>query len=213
MQKIFGIDKYKFYLSNITTSIIYNEEVIKNKVINQLLNDEYLVIDAKVFNFNSSVRDYLKTFKFNMKLVQYFELNNIILNNYNELNFETKIYLKIILLINSISENVVFDDVLTFLSSKQKYLVLKFLKDNNIMYFNFTSDIEEVLFTKYLIILNEKGVLLEGKTKSVLNEEKILKHNGFSLPFVVDLSRQLKDYGVVEKEYYSIDRLVSDLWK
>ena len=48
---------------------------------------------------------------------------------------------------------------------------------------------------------------------SAQEEEKLIKHNGFSLPFVVDLSYQLKDYGVIDKEYYSVDRLVSDLWK
>ena len=46
MQKVFGIDKYKFYLSNITTSIIYNEEIIKNRIIEQLVKDDYLVVDS-----------------------------------------------------------------------------------------------------------------------------------------------------------------------
>ena len=109
--------------------------------------------------------------------------------------------------------NVVFDDVLTFLNETKKYLVLKYLKDNDIIYFNFTSDMEEVLFTKYLIVLSKDGVIIEGSTKSVLKEEKIIKHNGFNLPFVVDLSRQLVDYGILEKEYYSLEKLVSDLWK
>lgn len=213
MQKIFGIDKYNFYLSEVTTSIIYNNEMLKNKVISELFKDGFFVIDSKVLNVNISVKDFLKSMDFNMKLIPYYELNDILSTRFNNLNVETQIYLKIIVLINDIKEKVVFDDVLTFLTSRQKYLILKYIKDNNILFYNFTSDMEEVLFTKYLIVLNDSSVIIEGSTKSVLEEEKILKHNGFSLPFVVDLSHQLKDYGILDKEYYSVDRLVSDLWK
>ena len=69
------------------------------------------------------------------------------------------------------------------------------------------------MFTKYLIALSASGVIVEGSTKSVLKEEKILKHNGFSLPFVVELSTHLKDYGILDKEYYSLEKLVNELWK
>lgn len=213
MEKIFGIEKYKFYLSEITTSIIYNDENIKNKIIDALTKSEYFVINSKVANVNITVKEYLKSLSFNMKLIPYYELNDILSNKISFLSVEKQIFLKIITLINNNKKIIVFDDVLTFLNSRQKYLVLKYIKDNNINFFNFTSDVEEVLFTKYLIVLSKTGVIVEGNTKSVLKEEKIIKHNGFSLPFVVDLSRQLKDYGLLEKEYYSIDRLVSDLWK
>ena len=130
MLKIFGIDKYKFYLSNITTSIIYNDESIKNKIIDKLIKEKYLVIDSKVINSRITVKEYLKGIKFNMKLIPYYELNNILNKRLNELNFETQIFIKIISFITSRSERVIFDDVLTFLNPTQKYLVLKFIKDN-----------------------------------------------------------------------------------
>ena len=213
MLKTFGVDKYKFYLSNITTSIIYNNESIKNKIIKYLIKEDYMVISSNTLSLNISVKDFLSRLNFNMKLIPYFDLKEILNKKLIELCFEDQIFITIISMLSDYKGRVVFDDVLTFLSSNQKYLILKYIKDNNIIFYNFTSDIEEVLFTKYLIVLSSDGVLIEGNTKSVLNEEKILKHNGFSLPFVVDLSSQLRDYGILDKEYYSIDRLVSDLWK
>lgn len=213
MLKTFGVDKYKFYLSDITTSIIYNNESIKNKIINELIKEDYMVISSNTLSLNISVKDFLTRLNFNMKLIPYFDLKEILNKKLIELCFEDQIFITIISMLSDYKGKVVFDDVLTFLSSNQKYLILKYIKDNNIIFYNFTSDIEEVLFTKYLIVLSSNGVLIEGNTKSVLNEEKILKHNGFSLPFVVDLSSQLRDYGILDKEYYSIDRLVSDLWK
>lgn len=213
MQKIFGVDKFKFYLSEITTSVIYNNEKIKNEIIKSLKKESFLVIDTKTPNINILVKDFLKSFKFNMQLIPYFNLENYLNKPYLDLPFEDQIFIKIISMIVNYKGNVVFDDVLTFLNETKKYMVLKYLKDNDIIYFNFTSDMEEVLFTKYLIVLSKDGVIIEGSTKSVLKEEKIIKHNGFNLPFVVDLSRQLVDYGILEKEYYSLEKLVSDLWK
>ena len=213
MQKIFGVDKLKFYLSEITTSVIYNNEKTKNEIIKSLKKESFLVIDTKTPNVNILVKDFLKSFKFNMQLIPYFNLENYLNKPYLDLPFEDQIFIKIISMIVNYKGNVVFDDVLTFLNETKKYSVLKYLKDNDIIYFNFTSDMEEVLFTKYLIVLSKDGVIIEGSTKSVLKEEKIIKHNGFNLPFVVDLSRQLVDYGILEKEYYSLEKLVSDLWK
>ena len=213
MQKIFGIEKYNFYLSDITTSIIYNDESIKNKIITELQKESYLVIDTKIFNANITVKVYLKLAKFNMKLIPYFDIEKYLSTKISSLSFETQIYLKIIALINVKDKIIVFDDVLTFLNPLQKSYIIKYLKDNELTYFNFTSDIEEILYTKYLIVTSKDGVIIEGKTRSVLNEEKLLKRSGFALPFSVDLSHQLKDYGLIDKEYYSIDKLVNDLWQ
>lgn len=213
MQKIFALDKYKFYLYDTTVSVLYSDEKVKNEIVNDLIKSSFLIIDSKMINSNILVSEFLKLNEFNMKLVPYFKLNDLMSKKFNKLDIETQVYLKTIVLITVIKFNLVFDDVLTFLDDEQKYLVLKYLKDNQISYINFTSNIEETLYTKYLIIINKNGVIIEGGTKSVLNEEKIIKKNGFSLPFVVDLSTQLKAYGNVDKVYYDLDKLVIDLWK
>ena len=213
MEKIFGVDKYKFYIPNVITSIIYNNENIKDRIVHELSKSNFLVINTRMLNFNVTVKEFLTSAKFNMKLIPYYNIRTILSEKLNRLSFENQIFIKIIASICNIKEVVIFDDVLTFLNQEQKVLVLKYLKDNNITYVNFTSDMEEILYTKYLIVLSGNGVIIEGDTKSVLKEEKIIKHNGFNLPFVVDLSRQLMDYGILDKEYYSIDKLVNELWK
>lgn len=213
MEKIFGVEKYNFYISNVKTSIIYNNENVKDKIINELIKQNFLVINTKMLNFNITVKDFLNAAKFDMKLIPYYGIKDLLSDKFINLTFENQVFIKIIASICNSKEIVVFDDVLTFLNPDKKYLVLKYLKENDITYINFTSDMEEVLYTKYLIVLSSSGVIIEGNTKSVLKEEKIIKHNGFNLPFVVDLSTQLKDYGILDKEYYSIDKLVSDLWK
>ena len=76
MQKIFGVDKLKFYLSEITTAVIYNNEKTKNEIIKSLKKESFLVIDTKTPNVNILVKDFLKSFKFNMQLIPYFNLEN-----------------------------------------------------------------------------------------------------------------------------------------
>jgi hypothetical protein len=54
---------------------------------------------------------------------------------------------------------------------------------------------------------------IDGRTLDVLEEEKILKRLGFSLPFMIDLSIQLKLYGLINKTYLSKEAMVKNLWK
>lgn len=74
-------------------------------------------------------------------------------------------------------------------------------------------EIEETLWLDYLIVIHEEKVIMEGKSKLVLQEEKILKKLGFNLPFIVELSNSLKYYQLVDKTYFDSLELVEDLWK
>ena len=54
---------------------------------------------------------------------------------------------------------------------------------------------------------------MEGNTKDILKEEKIIKKLGFNMPFIIELSNGLKYYNIVDKLYYDNESLVNDLWK
>ena len=109
-------------------------------------------------------------------------------------------------------KKIVFFDILRDYSLKQKEEIFSLLTSRNINYINITSDIEETLFADYLFVFQGVNIIMEGKTIEVLKEEKILKRIGFSLPFVIDLSMQLKLFGIVDNVYTDIDGLVKELW-
>lgn len=69
------------------------------------------------------------------------------------------------------------------------------------------------MFTSYLIVYDNNNVLIEGSTIDVLQKEKLFKKAGISLPFMVELSLLLKDYGLINKIYLDKESLVNDLWK
>lgn len=144
-----------------------------------------------------------------------------ILEDFNILNLKTKKdltstdNLKINILNGIISSNatIVFLNVLTYTDREFKSKVIKYLKSNHKQIINYTTEPEETLFLDYLIILQNTKVIIEGKTKLVLKEEKIITRLGFNLPFIIELSSGLKYYKVIDKLYYDEESLVNYLWK
>lgn len=137
-------------------------------------------------------------------------LNKGLLNNYKdyyviENNFTYEEILK--------EEKVVFFNILNNLSKEELDKLFKFLNDNNILFVNFTNDIELSLYTDYLIIYDQDKILMEGKTLDILKNEKLIKRLGLNLPFIVELSLLLKDYGLVKDIYLDKESLVDKLWK
>lgn len=212
MRTIFNIDTFNFSLYDVSTSIIFNNENIKNAILKKIQIENSYIIDSRLINQNTIVGSFLKKQDFDMKLIPYFGIENLVSKKLTDLYIEEQLYIKIIILLTTMDGLVIFDDVLSYISDTNKKKILKYIKQNNIRFINFTSDIEEVLYTNYLIVLSSKGVAIEGKTKEVLNEEKILKRLGFSLPVIYDISKQLKAYGVIEEEFFDIDKLVVKLW-
>ena len=90
--------------------------------------------------------------------------------------------------------------------------IQEYVKNGGIV-INFTNDIEETMFGEKIIIIYDKKLVCEGKTLSVLNEEKILKRLGLGLPFIVELNKYLMDYKLIDKYYLTNKKLVGAIWK
>ena len=137
-------------------------------------------------------------------------INKHILDNYKDYHVVEKKF--------NVSEllsyqKVIFFNVLHYYDDEEIKEIFKTLEDNNIKYINFTNNIEEALYTSYLIIYDDKKVLVEGKTNEVLKCEKLIKKVGLNLPFITELSLLLKDYDLVDKIYKDNTSLKGDLWK
>ena len=99
------------------------------------------------------------------------------------------------------------------LDLRTKILLLNYFNSKNILLINVTSDLEDTLYTDYIMCLYNGISGIDGRTLDVLEEEKILKRLGFSLPFMIDLSIQLKLYGLINKTYLNKEAMVKNLWK
>lgn len=111
---------------------------------------------------------------------------------------------------------LILDNILSELDYDDKKIIIKILKEyvkkGNIV-LNFTQDVEESLYGDKIVINNENMIIIEGKTLSVLNEDKLLKKLGIGLPFIVELNKYLIDYRIIDKYELNINKLVGDIWK
>ena len=111
------------------------------------------------------------------------------------------------------NKKVIFFNVLNNLTKYELDKIFKYLKDNNIKYVNLTNNLELTLYSDYLIVCDKDNILAEGNTIEILKNDKLLKRLGFELPFIIDLSLLLQDYGLINHIYYDKESLVNDLWK
>ena len=110
------------------------------------------------------------------------------------------------------SKTICFNDCLRKYKQEEKENIINLLKQRGVNFINITSNMEEVLFSDYLIVYYDHNIAIEGNTIDVLKEEKILKRLGFALPFTFDLSLQLKLYNCLKETETNLEKLVNTLW-
>ena len=91
-------------------------------------------------------------------------------------------------------------------------ILKRYVKEGNIV-LNFTNNVDESLYGDRIIINDNKSIIVDGKTLSVLNEDKILKKLGIGLPFIVELNKYLLNYGIIDHYELDMDKLVGVIWK
>lgn len=141
----------------------------------------------------------------------FFEDSELKLNP-NELSCKKK---KLLLLCSFLWQNpeiVFIDNLYSFLEQEDIQKFTDYFQKHHITVNLVSNDIEQALHFKYMIVLDNGKVAMEGKTNQVLQEEKILKRLGIGLPFYVDLSIQLKYYNLIDKVYLNKEELVKKLW-
>lgn len=174
------------------------------------------VKDEIVFGLESlamnktEINDLLNTY------VSQFKLEDLLERDPNSLGTSDKVKMKILssLIVNP--NIIVIDNIMCELDYNDKQLVFKILKEftkNGGIVINFTTDIEETLLADKIIIINDKKLICSGKTMSVLNEEKILKRLNLGMPFMIELSKYLMDYKMIDKYYLTNEKLVNAIWK
>ncbi len=111
-----------------------------------------------------------------------------------------------------LSKRIVFNEIWYYLSKEEKSELLEILKRRNVSFVNITSNVEDVIYSDYVIVYDNDKKILEGNKEMVLRNEKLLKRLGYGIPFVVDLSIQLNYYDIFDTVYYDMDKLTEALW-
>ena len=189
-------------ISDIDTTILHTSSFNYNEDILELINHKCEVIT------NNSIVD-INTIP--LKLIEEFNCQDLLKKG--KLTKIDELTINVLSSLKSDKNIIVFFHVLMFLESERKKQIIKRLKEQGKRIINYTSEIEETCYLDYIMVVHQNKIIMEGKTKYVLLEEKILKKLGFSLPFIVELSNGLKYYNLIEKIYFDSESLVNELWK
>ena len=137
--------------------------------------------------------------------------------NINSLSKKEIILVQIAMALLKKPKVLLLDGIGNYLSEEEIKSIFKYLKDYqdkyNLTVIHTTINLKESLLTDYLYILHDKELALEGKPLEVLQKDNILNRLGLELPFMIDLSVKLIDYGLVSDIELDQDRMVDILWK
>lgn len=204
--------------------IVVDGKNINNYSLEYKRNNIVCVFDDNIYN-TSNVRNELRYYLEKLSLgveeinsrinyfIEYFNLEELINLDFINMSTEDRIFIKILSLL--IIEPALFciDDLLTYLSKDKKIKILNYIKDKNITFLNVTNDMEELLLLDKVLILNKGKNVIYDKTISILENEKVFKELGISLPFIYDLNNMLKDYELINENHIVYRELVDLLWK
>lgn len=112
---------------------------------------------------------------------------------------------------------LILDEAFTMLDTDRKSQIYDILTELNIKkcmtIINVTHDMDETLYGKDVILLDEGKIILSGPKDIVLEEEKVFNKIGLSLPFMAELSIKLRYYGLVDSLIFDMDEMVDIIWK
>ena len=112
-------------------------------------------------------------------------------------------------------ELLVFDEATSMLDPLGKKeineLIKKIHREKQLTIISITHDIEEVVHSDQVIVIDEGKVVLNGTPKEVLCNEKQLLDLKLDVPFAYKLSKSLQNKGVCVQTHIDMEGLVSEL--
>lgn len=92
-------------------------------------------------------------------------------------------------------------------------ILKKLQKQEKITVIQVTNNIENALESDKIIVLDKGQIIGQGRTADILERKELFDRIQIERPFVVSLSDKLKFYGIIDKSYLDLEKLVGDIWK
>lgn len=112
---------------------------------------------------------------------------------------------------------LILDEAFSNLDSYEREKILNLLHSFQIDYgltiINITHNMEDILFSNTIIILDKGKVVVKGNLEKVFKDDKFFSKLGLNLPFMVDLSIKLKYYNLIDRIIYDMEEMADLLWK
>ena len=111
---------------------------------------------------------------------------------------------------------LIIDETFDCLSKKEREqlynMILEYKNKYKLTVLNITNNSEDSLIGDNIVVLENKNILYNDGIKKVYNEH-LLDEKKYKHPFIIELSEHLKLYEIIDKNYYSMEELVDEIWK
>ena len=147
------------------------------------------------------------------KIAYYFKIEKLLDQRIELLSVQEKVLIRILSYLIIKPKVLAIDNLVEYLSVNDLNTLIKYIRENNISLINVITNSEYLFLSNNVVIMNNYKAVLCGSVASVIEGNSILPYMGIKLPFVVDLSNNLKLYGLIDKIYLENRKLVDKLWK
>ena len=150
------------------------------------------------------------------EIIKPLRLSYLLKKNNSELSLGEKYLISIFISIACEPRILILDNafsMLDFVMKRKLFILLKSLNKKGMTILNFTSDNNEILEGKNVIIIKNGKILLCSSVKNAFDDIKIYEDNKICLPFIVELSLKLKYYGKLNQVHLNMKKLVNALWQ
>lgn len=110
---------------------------------------------------------------------------------------------------------IIFDESTSMLDPQGKASIneqiQKLHDERNITILSITHDMEEVAQSEYVIVLKDGKVEMQGTPKQIFEHKGKLKEMKLELPFALSFSEKLKNEGIFNDSYCTLDEVVNEL--
>ena len=195
------------YIKNISTIL----SDIENGFVCDTVEEEikYPLCNLKYLN-----RDINKQYDYVSKLLKIKSISN---KKINELSYCDKIKVLFAASIIHKPKVLFIDDILRFLNDKETKVILELFdtikNELDIAIVFTTSNLKDVFGFNNIYVLKDGKVIMNDSYDNIIQNDNELSKAGIEIPLMVDLSRKLEFYGLINKIYYDRDKVVDQLWK
>ena len=151
------------------------------------------------------------------EVAEFLDIEGILKKNIDDLTTLQKAKLCIGTAIMHKPKVLLVDDIFKSLNPKDKEIVMDIFKllvvNYNMSVIFTTSDLRDCYGLDNIYVIGNNKIMLKGSYEEIIKNDNELAKVGIEIPLMLDLSRKLEFYNLIDHVYYDVDEVVNALWK
>ena len=147
------------------------------------------------------------------ELSKIFKIEKLLSERIDSLYLEDKILVKILSYLIIDPKIIAIDDLFSYLDPKKLEILFNYVRDHNMSMIYVTTNPEHLLLADDIVLMNNYKAIICSDRRQFFSGNSVLPYMGLGLPFIIEMSHNLELYGLVDKTYESIEKVVDHIWK